>query len=572
MVKARIEAENPKANLQSYEKTYQQFSWSEIAKEFTWPGTGKVNMVYEAIDRWVEEGKGDEKALIYEKKGEVQTFSYLDLKEISSQWACLFLEKGFQPGDRLFIFLPPCPEIYFALLACARLGVIFSILFSSLNFDDISVRLTNARPRGILTHPDLVERLPLEVMEEINTVFYTHGPLPGIFKEESAVEETLKKVSRELEPGWFSPDTPLYLCYTSGSTGPPKGVIHVHGDMVGHLLSARTVLDLSPGDILWTDGDPAWVTGTVYGTFAPWLCQAVSVVQGDPFSASNWYRTLERHHVTVWYTSPMNIRRLVEAGEDLPGRYDFSTLRHIACVGDALLPELFYWTRKNLKHSPHDTWWMTETGMICLANFPSLNIKPGSMGKPVPGIQAAILDEKGEPLPLLSIGELALKLPWPSLMQGIWQDEERYQEYFRVQGWFLTGDMALRDEEGYFYHQGRTDDLIKVGEKVIGPFEIEQILCMHPAVEEAGVIAQSSVREKSVIKAFITLTQEATASARLKQEIKSFIKAQLSPDLPIREITILKELPKTRSGKLLRRVLRTRELGLPSGDPAKMEE
>jgi acetyl-CoA synthetase len=268
----------------------------------------------------------------------------------------------------------------------------------------------------------------------------------------------------------------------------------------------------------------------------------------------------------------MTIQKLMEAGVDLPNRYNFKDLHHIATVGKALSPDQFFWVKKNLRHSPHDTWWMSESGMICLSNFPSMDIKPGSMGRPVPGIEAAIVDEEGEPLPLLTMGELALKVPWPALMAGVWRSEERYKEYFRLKGWFLTGDMALMDEEGYYYHQGRMDDLIKVGEMVIGPYEIEQILCQHPAVLEAAVISKSTPPEPTHLKAFVTVQKALTPSNRLNQEIKAFVKGNLSPDLPLKELEFLDELPKTRAGKLLRRVLRAKELGLPGGDLSAMSD
>jgi acetyl-CoA synthetase len=340
--------------------------------------------------------------------------------------------------------------------------------------------------------------------------------------------------------------------------------------MVGYLSTGRWVLDLTEQSVLWTDGDPAWVTGTAYGAFSPWLCGATSVIQGDPFSASSWYRTMERHKVAVWYTTPMTVRRLMEAGADLPGRYDFSNLRHIATVGETLVPELFYWVRENLKHSPHDTWWMTETGMICIANYPSQVIKPGSMGKPVPGVEAAVLDPKGEPLPILTLGELALKAGWPSMMRAIWKDDDRFNAYFR-NGWFSTGDMVIKDEDGYYYHEGRNDDLIKTGQSFIGPYEIEQVLCMHPAVAEAGVISKNLDRTKVICKAFVKVAKGYTASTRLNLEIRAFVKTNLHSEIPLGEIEFVAELPRTLSGKLLRRVLRARELGLPSGDPTKLQ-
>lgn len=573
MIKARIEAQNPEASLGFYDKTYKSFSWPEFEKSFTWHGTGKMNIVHEAIDRWVENPvTRDRQALIFEKSGQVKTYTYLDLKEISCRWANLLVQYGYETGDRLFIFLPPCPEIYFAMLACARLGVLFCPLFSTLSFFELEDRLESAKPRGILTHPDLVEELPSEAMKEVEHVFLTSGPLPGIFPGEVLIEDLVEKMRTDFSTRPLSKDTPLYLLFTSGSTGPPKGVVHAHYDMVGHLMTARYVLDLKEGDILWVDCVPAWVTGTVYGAFAPWLCGVTSVVQADPFSASTWYRTLERHKVSVWYKTPGAIMRLKEAGEDLARRYDLSNLRHIAVVGEALIPELIYWFKKHLKLSPHDTWWMTETGMICLANFPSMDIKPGSMGKPVPGIEAAVIDESGNPLPPLSMGELALKPGWPSMMTDIWQDHARYQEYFRLKGWFLTGDVVIQDEEGYFYHQGRTDDLIKVDVKLIGPYEIERALCRHPAVSEAAVISRGVTPGEPFLKAFVTVNKGFTPSSRLNREIKAFVKASLSSEITLKEVVFLEEIPKTRSGKLLRRVLRTREMGLPIGDPSKMKE
>ncbi len=576
MIKARVKAENPGANLDSYDQTYKTFFWPGVEKEFTWHQSGKINIVHEAIDRWAEKPDKEKKnALIFEKGGEVSGFSYLELKERSCQWANLLVKYGFKTGDRLFIFLPPSPEIYFAMLACCRLGVLFCTLFPYSSFDELGVRLESAEPSGILTHPDLVERIPFDTMKGVKHILLTEGPLPNLCAGEVLVEDIPDQMPKKFATKWLSRRMPLYLNYTSGSTGTPKGVVHTHNDMVGILATAKYVLDLRENTLLWTEANPGWVTGTVYGAFAPWLCGATTFIQGDPFSASNLYRALETHGVSVWYTTPTTIRRLMEAGEDLPGRYDFSSLRHIATVGEPLIPDLFYWVRQNLKHSPHDNWWMTETGVICLANFPSMDIKPGSMGKPVPGIEAAIVDENGETLPPLSMGELALKVGWPGLMSGLWRDEERYQEYFRIKDWFLTGDMAVKDDEGYYYHQGRNDDLLKAGgDKVIGPYEVEQVLYMHPAVREVAVISKGGDpgTGKSFVKAFITINKSFSPSSRLNHEIKAFVKANLSPDIVVREIAFVDQIPKTRSGKVLRRVLRAGELGLPGGDILRLKD
>ncbi len=573
MIKARIPAENPEANLKSYARTRRSFSWAEAENDFTWHKTGKVNISYEAVDRWahLEETKS-RKAFVFEKGEEILSFTYLELKERVCQWASAFAHHGLKAGDRLFIYLPPSPDIYFAILACSRIGVIFSPLYHSLSYEELEERVRDAEPRALLTHPDLVERLPAEAMDSVEYVFFAEGPMPKLFSREILITEDLSRMPKTGEPLWVDVDTPLYLIYSSGSTGPPKGVVHAHRDMIGHRMTAKYVLDLQEDSVLWTDADPAWVTGTVYGIFAPLLCGITSVVQLAVFSSSTWYRTLERHRVSVWYTTPLTFLKLAEAGEDLPTRYDFSHLCHIVCVGKNLTPEQFYWVKKNLKHSPHDTYWMSETGMICIANLPSMDIKPGSMGKPIPGVRAAALDENGEPLPFLSMGELALMVPWPGLMTEIWNDEERFDAYFRFGGWFLTGDMVIVDEEGYFYHQGRIDDLIKVGEKLIGPYEIEQVLQQHPSVLESAVIVKGARQSEPWLKAFVTLCKGVTPSKRLNQEIKAFIRGNLSPELPLKEVEFLESLPKTSSGKLLRRVLRARELGLPTGNPLDMKE
>jgi acetyl-CoA synthetase len=573
MIKSRIPAENRQANLKSYGKACKTFSWAEAAKEFSWHQTGKINIAHEAVDRWADlPEKRNHKALVFEKGDNITAFTYLELKKAVCRWAGALAAHGFGRGDRLFIYLPSCPEIYLAILACSRLGVIFSPLYGTLGYEELEERIRDAEPRGILTHPDLAERLPVEGMDAVEHVFFTEGPLCDLFPNEVLITEHLNQMPENLEPAWVDPDDPLYLIYSSGSTGPPKGVVHAHRDMIGHLITARYVLNVCEDTVLWTDGDPAWVTGTVYGIFAPLLCGATSVIQGDPFSSSTWYRTLERHQVSVWYTTPRTIMRLMETGEDLPSRYDFSNLRHIATVGKTLGPEQFYWVLKNLKHSPHDTFWMSETGMICLANFPSMDIKAGSMGKPVPGVEAAVMDENGVPLPFLSMGELALKTPWPCLMTGIFRDKARYETYFRFNGWFLTGDMVIMDEEGHYFHQGRIDDLIKAGEKLVGPYEIEQTLQQHPAVLESAVISKGTQQNDPYLKAFITLAKGLMPSNRLKLEIKAFVKGNLSPDVPLNEIEFLDKLPKTSSGKLLRRVLRAHELGLPTGNPLDMKD
>ncbi len=575
MIKATIPAENFNCNLGPYAEACQGFSWSDVEKEFTWHETGDINIVHEAVDRWAnDEEKAGRKALIFEKGGKIQEFTYSELKEISSQWANLFVEYGFAAGDRMLILLPSCPEVYFAMLACARLGIIFCILFDTLTFDEIDSRLKNSKPRGIITHPDMAERFPPHAIAGLEHVFLTEDYGSGLFPGELVVSGLLRDQRKVCGTRWLSLVSPLYLSYTtSGSTGPPRGIVHSHNDMVGYLATARYVLDLKDDSILWTDaGDPAWITGIVYGAFAPWLFGITSVVQGDRFSASTWYRTLETHRVSIWYTTPRTLTRLMEAGDDLPGRYELSSLRHIATVGETLSPEQLYWTKKTLKISPHDNWWMTETGMICVANFPSMSIRPGSMGKPVPGIEAALLDDEGNPLPEDTIGELALRSGWPGMMTEVWREPPKYEAYFRFKDWFLTGDMATRDADGYYYYSGRNDDLIKVGQRDMGPYEVEQILSRHPAVAEAATISVRASGGNPAFTVFIRLKEGFTPSRRLKLEIKTFVKAGFSPEIPLSDVVFSDELPRTRSGRILERALLARELGLPIGDTGKLRE
>lgn len=572
MIKARIKPENTDANLKSYFETYRNFRWSDIENELGLKESGLVNIADHAVDRWAENPEtSDKPALILENDGEVETLTYADLKEKSCRLANLLVKYGFKPGDRLFIALPTCTEAYVAIVACARAGVIFSTMFPSLSVEELQRRLENAEPRGLLSNSDFISRLRHDTLSKVKYVFLTTDGRTACGPNEILIPGVINHMPLEFRNRGLYENAPLYMLYTSGAIGPSKGIVHAHRDMVGHLMTGRYVLDLNSESVLWTDGDPAWVTGVVYGAFAPWLCGAASVVQAGPFSASAWYKTLETHKVSVLYTTPMTIKKLMEAGEDLPKQYDFSHLKHMATVGETLQPEQFYWVRNNLKHSPHDTWWMTETGMICIANFPSQPVKPGSMGKPVPGIEAAVLDGNGEPLQMLTLGELGLKADWPTLMKSVWRDEKRYASYFK-NGWFLTGDVAVRDEDGYYYYHGRQDDLIKVDQQIVGPFEIEQTMLLHPAVAEAAAIAKGAASGNTQIKVFVVLNQAFVHCTALQEEIKTFVKSRLDEDLPLSEIEFVQQLPRSKSGKVVRRALRAGELGLPLGDVSKLKD
>jgi len=360
--------------------------------------------------------------------------------------------------------------------------------------------------------------------------------------------------------------------YTSGSTGKPKGVLHVQKAMLGHLITGRWVLDMCEDDVYWCTADPGWVTGTSYGIFAPWLNGATNLIRGGRFNAADWYETIQRFRVNIWYSAPTAFRMLMAVGEDVVQRYDLSSLRHVLSVGEPLNPEVVWWGWKTYGRRIHDNWWMTETGHILVSNYPSMTIRPGSMGRPIPGVYATIVDDEGKEVPPNTLGNLVIKPGWPGMMRTIWKQPERYETYFRIPGWYVTGDSAYQDPDGYFWFQGRVDDLIITAGENVGPFEVESCLVEHPAVAEAGVIGKPDVMRGHIIKAFISLREGHVASDELKNEIQKFVRQKLAAHAVPREIEFRAKLPKTRSGKIMRRVLKALELGLPTGDLSTLED
>jgi acetyl-CoA synthetase len=336
-------------------------------------------------------------------------------------------------------------------------------------------------------------------------------------------------------------------------------------------LTAKWVLDLHEDDVYWCTADPGWVTGIAYGIIGSWSNGASSVVHEGRFDPAKWYSILDKHNVTVWYTAPTAIRMLMAAGDDLPKKYKLGNLRHLCSVGEPLNPEAVKWSMKVFGIPFHDNWWQTETGGILIANYPCMPIKAGSMGKPLPGIKAAIVDDNGKKLRLGQEGNLAIKPGWPSMMKKIWRRPKKYKSYFHG-GWYITGDRAFMDKDGYFWFVGRADDVIKTAGERVGPFEVESALVEHPAVVEAGVIGKPDPIRGEIIKAFVVLAKNYKPSKRLEERLKLFVKKHLAGHAYPREIEFVKFLPKTRSGKIMRRVLKARELGLPIGDISTLVE
>ncbi len=563
--------ERTDGNMDNYESVRADFSWSEVEREFSWYETGKVNLAYEAIDRHTLTERKHKTALIYSDTTREEQYSFEELRVHSNRCGNMLRKLGIGKGDRVFIFMPRLPELYFSLLGALKIGAIVGPLFEAFMETAVRDRMADSEAVAVITTPQLLGRVPVAELPALKHVILVGEDVSGETGHVDFYKE-IASVSDELEIEWLTREDGLILHYTSGSTGKPKGVYHVHNAMIQQYWTGRIVLDLKADDIYWCTADPGWVTGTSYGIFAPWLNGATNVVRGGRFSPQDWYRTIEKYQVTVWYSAPTAFRMLMAAGDESVAAHDLRSLRHVLSVGEPLNPEVIRWGQKVYGQRIHDTWWMTETGAQMICNYPAMAIKPGSMGKPLPGVEAAIIDDAGNLLPPLTMGNLALRTPWPSMMRQIWKNEAKYAEYMRIPGWYISGDSAYMDEDGYFWFQGRIDDVINTAGERVGPFEVESKLVEHPAVAEAGVIGKPDAVRGEIVKAFISLRQGFEPSEELKTEIARFVKEGLAAHAAPREIDFIEKLPKTRSGKIMRRVLKAWELNLPTGDLSTIED
>ncbi|RSK50698.1 acetate--CoA ligase [Bacillus canaveralius] len=548
-------------NLRNYLEACETFSWAEAEKAFSWKKTGRINMAHECVDKHVEEGYGSKTAIHYINGEDEYKLTFKEVKEKSDHLASVLRAHGVKKGDIVFIFLPKHPDCYIAMMAVIKLGAIAGPLFEAFMEEAIRDRVADCDGKFMITDHVLGKRIPKNDLPSLEKIFITSSPEHCEAGEISLPAE-LAAIERESDiTEWLDMESGLNIHYTSGSTGKPKGVVHAHRAMVQQYLTGKWVLDLKNDDVYWCTAHPGWVTGTVYGIFAPWLNRATLVVNGGRFDARSWYRTLEKTEVTVWYSAPTAFRMLMAEGNDLQKEYDLSLLRHVLSVGEPLNPEVIYWGEETLGKRIHDTWWMTETGAQLIVNLPSEVIKPGSMGRPFPGIQVAILDDDGNILPHGEVGHLAIKASWPAIMREIWKNEEKYHSYFPFPGWYLSGDLAILDEDGYVFFQGRSDDMINSSGERIGPFEVESKLIEHPAVAEAGVIGKPDALRGEIVKAFIVLRKGYKPSDKLLEDIRQFVKKKLAAHAAPREAEFIDQLPKTKiSGKILRRELKAREL------------
>ncbi len=560
-------------NLPDYKKAYKGFRWEVVRKELGL-NSGRLNIAIKAIDRHAESWRKNKVALYCEAAdGQSRKYTFAELRTESNRIGNMLLSLGIRRGDRVFVFLPRIPELYTSVIAIAKIGAVAGPMFSAFGPEALRDRLLDSGARALITHVPLRERIH-QVWDELPELKHVIvvGAEGGLWKGEVSFENELEKAPKELEVEDMDLEDPLYILYTSGTTGKPKGVVHVHHDMLSHYITSKWVLDLKEEDVYWCTADPGWVTGTVYGIWGPWLNGCSQVTFEGRFDAEHWYSVIERYGVTVWYTAPTALRMLMKAGPEVVKKYNLKSLRYILSVGEPLNPEVIRWGMEVFGLCIHDTWWQTETGAIMIANYPSLPVRPGSMGKPFPGTEAAIIDGKGNKLPPGNSGILALKPGWPSMMRALWGDEERYKEYFTIPGWYTTGDTAHVDKDGYFWFIGRADDVIMTAGHRVGPFEVESALVEHRAVAEAGVIGKPDPERGQIIKAFIVLRHGFKPSKGLEEEIKEFIRHRLSAHAYPREIQFMDAIPKTRSGKIMRRLLKARELGLPEGDLSTLED
>jgi acetyl-CoA synthetase len=499
------------------------------------------------------------------------------LRLLTDRFANALQRLGVGKGDRVFVLSGRIEPLYVAVLGSLKNGSVVTPLFSAFGPEPITTRVAIAHGQVMVTTESLYRRkiakirADLPSLQHVIVVSEGGGPIEGTIDYDSWMASA-PDAAPAVTTG---PEDMALLHFTSGTTGTPKGAIHVHDAARTHFATGRFALDLHAQDVFWCTADPGWVTGTSYGIIAPLLHGVTSIIDEGDFDAERWYRILQEQQVSVWYTAPTAIRMLMKVGPELARQFRFPQLRLIASVGEPLNPEAVWWGKEVLGLPIHDNWWQTETGGIMIANIPALDIKPGSMGKPLPGVEAVIV-RRGAQGAVEVIeepdveGELALRKGWPALFRGYLDQEECYHKCFSGD-LYLTGDLARRDADGYFWFIGRADDVIKSAGHLIGPFEVESALMEHPAVAEAGVIGKPDPMAGEIVKAFVSLKPGFEAGEPLRLELLGHARKRLGAAVAPKEIAFLPTLPRTRSGKIMRRLLKARELGLPEGDTSTLE-
>ena len=570
-------ADMPVAPNLDYEAMRGNFDWQQMYGELDWLPGGGLNKAHEAIDRHANGVNRDKIAMIWEgKNGEKETYTFGQMRDQSNKFANVLQSLGIQKGDRVFIYMERLPELYIAFFGILKAGAIAGPLFSAFGPDPVKDRMMDSEAKVLVTQPDLRRKITgiipelFELQHMVIVNKNNRDPVP-LMSGDLSYEEEMAKATANFETVVTSQYDYSIMHYTSGTTGKPKGAVHRHQAVVQQYATGKWALDLQPDDIYFCTADPGWVTGTSYGMLAPWTNGVTQLIYEGGFRASKWYELIQDYKVTVWYTAPTAIRMLMKAGDDVPRRYDLSSLRFIASVGEPLNPEAVVWSDEIFGMPFHDNWWQTETGAILCANYACQDVKPGSMGRPIPGVELGIVDDEYKPVPAGEDGNLVVRPNWPSMFHTYWNNAEMYNSRFR-QGWYITGDRARVDEDGYYWFVGRADDVINTAGHLVGPFEVESALIEHPAVAEAGVIGKPDPIAMEVVKAFVSLKDGYEESPELRREIMRFSRQKLAAAVAPRELDFVPTLPKTRSGKIMRRLLKARELGLPEGDTSTLED
>jgi acetyl-CoA synthetase len=559
-----------------YDALRREVRWDLAARELGLADGGPVNLGHLCIDRHVAAGRGEKDALVHEDHaGSVRRFTYRDVQRLSNGWAAFLVERGIRPLDRVCLFLDRIPELYIGFAGIAKTGAVVVPLFSAFGDDALVQRMADCRAKAVITQRRHVGKVrkARERLPDLETVIVVdHDPTGKPLHEGEIAYKMSSHPADSFPVARTYAESPSVLHYTSGTTGRPKGALHVHSSIVAQYLTSKLVLDIKDRDVYWCTADPGWVTGVSYGIIGPWSLGATQVVLDAGFSSERWYATIAKHKVTVWYTAPTAIRMLMKDGVAAVRRHDLSSLRHMCSVGEPLNPEAVHWGREAFGLDFHDTFWQTETGSIVVTNLPGMPVKPGSMGRPFPALDAAIVDPRTgdvvrEPG---RVGLIGVRPPWPSMMRTYWNNSATYYGKF-LNGWYICGDRASLDADGYFWFSGRDDDVINTGGHLVGPFEIESALLEHEAVAESAAIGKPDPVNMEVVKAFVALKPGFGASSDLELSIMNFIRKKLSPLAMPQEIEFVEHLPKTRSGKIMRRLLKAKEWGQEIGDVSTLE-
>jgi acetyl-CoA synthetase len=566
-------------HLLDYEKVKASFSWEETAQELDGLPDGKgLNIAYEAITRHSQTHLKDTVALRFiQKNRSFHDLTYSELEKKTSKFANVLENLGIKKGERVFSLMGRIPELYIVALGTLKYTAVFCPLFSVFGPEPIFQRANRGDACVLITTTLLFEKKVKQLIERLPSLRFVilSDAIEHISDKVLSFSKLMEQAKDNFQIPETNPEDTALLHFTSGTTGMPKGVLHVHNAVLTHYISGKYVLDFHEGDQFWCTADPGWVTGTSYGIIAPLLHGVTSIIDEEEFDATRWYSILEKHKVTIWYTAPTAIRRLMRMDIKPCEKFNLEHLRLILSVGEPLHAEAVIWGQENFGIPILDNWWQTETGGIMIANYPSMKVKPGSMGKPLPGVEIAVAEVTDNQLKIITEpniqGHLVLKKGFPSLFRGYLHDEERYAKCF-IGEWYLSGDLAKKDGDGYFWFIGRADDIIKTSGHMVGPFEVESTLMRHPAVAEAAVIGKPEPTIGELVKAFVVLKTGNEPNEETRMDIMGFARKELGPAVAPKEIEFVDSIPKTRSGKIVRRLLKARELGLPEGDISTLEQ